>query len=74
VQQYFHQASAKPPFGYDPTKHAVTLTYIIDINEEPQPKNEAADFRWISNSEVPAEAAYNQHLVMRLAFEYLQKQ
>jgi ADP-ribose pyrophosphatase YjhB (NUDIX family) len=73
VQQYLHQKSAKSPFGYDPTKHAISLTYLIQIAEEPRPRNEASDFYWIDRQELPESSAYNQHLVMELAFDELIK-
>ena len=71
VQEYLHQKTAEPPHCYDPTKHAVSLIYLINLDDEPKPKNEVSDFRWISRDQVPAISAYNQLVVMNLAFEAL---
>lgn len=71
VQQYLHQSEAKPPLGYDPTKHSIALTYLVDLLEEPKPSNEASDFRWITFDQLPKSAGYNQHLMMNKAFQFL---
>ncbi len=59
---------------FDPTKHAITLTYLIDIPEPQIAQNEALDFRWIELDEIPTESAYNHHLTMQRAADFLQKQ
>ena len=71
VQQYVHAESAQPPLAYDPTKHSIALTYLIEIGEEPKPGNEADDFYWITASQIPEHAAFNQHVVMAQAFNFL---
>lgn len=71
LQQYLHQASARPPLGYDPTKHSITPTYLIQIYGQPKAQNEAAGFSWIEQHEIPKVAAYNQHIVMHEAFNYI---
>jgi len=74
VQQYLHAKAAELPYGYDPGKHAIALTYLIELSKEPRPRNEASAFHWIEASEVPEPAAYDQHLVMAEAFKFLLSQ
>jgi len=71
VQQYLHQAQADPPLGYDPTKHSIGLTYLVEFLEKPRPQNEARDFRWVGLGEIPKQAAYNHQLLMNEAFQFL---
>ncbi len=72
VQQFLHGSSAKPPYGYDPTKHSVTMVYLVTIEEPMHVRNEASDFRWVSSGDLPDASAYNHHLVMRQAASFLQ--
>lgn len=69
VAEYTHAPTAEG--GYDPTKHSIALTYLIDINEPQVVRDEASDFRWISLDQIPETSAYNHHLAMRKAAEYL---
>ncbi|HUA13551.1 MAG TPA: DUF4916 domain-containing protein [Candidatus Sulfotelmatobacter sp.] len=71
VQQYFRSETAEPPYGYDPTKHAIALTYLIKFQETAKPVNEASAFYWIKSDDVPKSSAYNQHLVMMKTFKFL---
>lgn len=73
VQQYFNETEAKGNYGYDPTKHSVALTYLLQIGQEPKPKNEATEFIWIEESEIPRTTAYNHGEVMRQAFRFIRK-
>lgn len=73
VQQFLHKGSAEPPNSYDPTKHAVTLTYLVDIDEPKQVQDEASEFRWIKLGQIPKESAYNHHLVMQKVADFLQQ-
>lgn len=68
--QYTHAPTAEG--GYDPTKHSIAPTYLIDINEPGIVRDEASDFRWIGFDEIPATSAYNHHLAMRKAAKFLQ--
>jgi ADP-ribose pyrophosphatase YjhB (NUDIX family) len=72
IQQYLHQDSAKPPLGFDPSKHAIALTYMIKLLDIPIAKYEASEFLWLNKASVPAESGYNQHIIMRVAFEFLE--
>lgn len=74
VQQYAHAASAEKPTGFDPTKHAIALTYLIELTDKPHPQREASSFTWINSSQVPYDAAFNQDVVMRAAFDFLAEQ
>lgn len=71
VQQYFLGVKSEKPYGFDPTKHAIALTYLVTINDTPIPKNEASEFRWITKQEIPKKPAFNQDTVMQEAFRYL---
>lgn len=71
VQQYLHAPEASRPYGFDPSKHAIALTFLIILHDEPRPQNEASAFYWITEDAIPSECAYNQGIVMRAAFEFL---
>ncbi len=71
VAEYAHRDHAEG--GYDPSKHAIALTYLINIyGGSLSPQNEAADFRWIGLDEIPEVSAYNHHLAMQKAADFLQ--
>jgi len=70
VQQHLHQDSSEAPYSFDPTKHAIALTYLIELQETPKPRNEASDFYWVSQESLPL-AGYNQQFTMQAAFEFL---
>jgi ADP-ribose pyrophosphatase YjhB (NUDIX family) len=69
VQQYFQRSNSEDKYGYDPTKHAVAMVYLVEISGEPAPRNEADIFIWVSENEMPKLTAYNHGLVMKQAFE-----
>lgn len=71
VQQYFLGSESRKPYGFDPTKHAIALTYLVTINEEPNPRDEASAFSWIDKNQIPTNPAFNQDTVMQEAFNYL---
>lgn len=71
VQQYLHADAALGPFGFDPTKQAIALNFLVQLEYEPTPRNEASNFYWVSSDAIPHPAAYNQDKVMATAFEYL---
>jgi ADP-ribose pyrophosphatase YjhB (NUDIX family) len=71
VQQYWPATASDAPYGFDPSKHSVGLTYLIKLNTEPQPANEATDFHWITEQDLTEPAAYNQHFVLQEAFRFL---
>lgn len=71
VQQYFIGSESKKPYGFDPTKHAIALTYLVTINEEPSPRDEASAFSWIDRNQIPTKPAFNQDTVMYEVFDYL---
>ena len=69
IAQYVHTPSA--PGGYDPTKHAIALNYLIRIPEPKRVKDEALDFKWTELDEIPEVSAYNHHLAMQRAADFL---
>lgn len=71
VQQYMHTDHAAPPYGFDPSKHAVALTYLIALSDKPKPANEAMAFHWITAEQIPARCGYGQDQVMRACFTFL---
>ena len=73
VQQYRHGDSSEAPRGYDPTKHAITPTYLVYLDDDVTitPRKEAREFKWLSEVDIPEESAFNQHFVMREAFRAL---
>lgn len=73
VQQYLQKSNSTDEFGYDPTKHAVALNYIIEIEGNPKPKNEANNFVWITENEIPEVTAYNHGIVMKQVFEFVRQ-
>lgn len=71
VQQYFQQESSCDGYGFDPTKHAIALTYLVESDDEPQPRKEAGSLVWLTEAEVPAVTAYDHGKVMKQAFASL---
>lgn len=71
VQQYFQRdATDSDQYGFDPTKHAIALTYLIHISDEPRPLNEASEFHWISDID-HKQFGFNQQIVVKRALNYL---
>lgn len=56
VAQYF--PTAREGYLVDPRKHAVALTYALEIAGVPDPQNEALDFRWFPLHELPPGSAF----------------
>jgi ADP-ribose pyrophosphatase YjhB (NUDIX family) len=73
VQEYPHQDSAEPPLGFDPTKHALAMTYLVKIAEPTQVRDEALDFHWVGLDELPETSAYNHHVAMLEAADFLRQ-
>lgn len=74
VQQYFMKDGPEGErYGFDPTKHAVTPTYLVEIDEAlVVPQLEASGFVWIKDIiDDPAAAGYNQHIVVNKALQAL---
>ncbi|TQK18619.1 ADP-ribose pyrophosphatase YjhB (NUDIX family) [Microbacterium sp. SLBN-154] len=40
--------------GVDPRKHAIGLSFIIELEGAPEPRNEADDFAWFPSEDLPA--------------------
>lgn len=76
VQQYFRTTdSDSDKYGFDPTKHALALTYLVNIDEtEIRPVKEADGFEWVSNETVAQkEIGFNQKVVVERALTFLSK-
>lgn len=71
VQQYKHAESSTAPFGFDPTKHSIGLTYLVGLQDQPQPANEALSFEWIDLDAIPESAAFNQQITLQSANAFL---
>ena len=59
----------------DPRQHAVSLVYIVPIEGECQPSQEALDFAWVTNVEaaglaVSGEMTGGQDRIIRRALGY----
>lgn len=54
VYQWFPpEISPEPGHGIDPRKHAIGLSFLVTIDGEPAPRNEALDFAWYSLTSLP---------------------
>jgi ADP-ribose pyrophosphatase YjhB (NUDIX family) len=51
VGEYFPARLRDGP--HDPRKHAIALTYLVEIDGVPQPQGEALAFRWFPTDAVP---------------------
>jgi ADP-ribose pyrophosphatase YjhB (NUDIX family) len=74
VQQYDHSGKDSAKFVcFDPTKHSIGLTYLIEINQEPKPANEASEFLWLRQGDIDNSFAFRQDIVFRKAFKKLEQ-
>ena len=65
VGQYMHTNNVVGDYMYDQTKHSVSLTYAINIDQAKiKPKNEASDFLWINDADNQI-FAYGQNKVIK---------
>ncbi|KKQ74309.1 MAG: hypothetical protein US96_C0035G0013 [Candidatus Woesebacteria bacterium GW2011_GWB1_38_5b] len=74
LQMYAHANSSQAEgYGFDPTKQAITLTYLVQIDEQPQPSgDEAIEYLWIDSEEqIPEDTAFNHGVAMRNAIRHL---
>ena len=71
VQPYYHQPNPTSEHPFDPGKHSIGLTFLVEIDGQPQPQEEARDFIWINEVGIPPATAYNQGFIMKKAFEFL---
>lgn len=52
--------------AYDRRKHAVALTYVVELDGEPEPQGEALDFDWFDQDALPLhEMGFGQEFVVR---------
>ncbi len=72
VQQYEHTASLPKKFEcFDPTKHSIGLTYLIELQETPVATNEARDFLWLSEHDINDNFAFRQDFVFKQVIKNL---
>lgn len=69
VAQYKHAPTDEG--GYDPTKHAIAMTYLVEIEEPEAVSDEAQDFRWITSEQIPEVTAYNHGIALHKAADFL---
>lgn len=48
----------RPPFSYDPRKHAIGLTFALRIDGEIAPRGEAVGFEWFDAKALPPSTAW----------------
>lgn len=66
VQQYEHTAGSPNKFEcFDPTKHSIGLTYLIELQQNPVATNEASDFLWLTEKDINDNFAFGQDFVFR---------
>jgi len=72
VAQY--APTAREGFLHDPRKHAVALTYALDVVGAPAPQNEALDFRWFPVDQLPpsGDFGFGQDRVVAACMDRLQ--
>jgi ADP-ribose pyrophosphatase YjhB (NUDIX family) len=74
VQQYQHSTlESSSVICFDPTKHSIGLTYLIEISQEPKPANEASKFLWLKQGDIDESFAFRQDIVFRKAFKKLEQ-
>lgn len=74
VQQYFMQDRIdSDQYGFDPTKHALALTYLLMVDpEQINPQNEASDILWITEKiQDYSTTGFNQAVVINKALDFL---
>ncbi|MFF2487724.1 DUF4916 domain-containing protein [Microbacterium sp. NPDC058062] len=53
--------------GDDPRKHAIGLSFVVEMTGHPQPDNEASDFAWHAVDSLPADIwPGTEHLIHQL--------
>jgi ADP-ribose pyrophosphatase YjhB (NUDIX family) len=64
VAEYFPEK--QPGRLFDPRRHAIGLTFAIEIDGTLRPEGEALDFQWFSPNGLPPEASFGfgQHIVV----------
>lgn len=72
VAQYF--TTARKGYLVDSRKHAVALTYALEIVGAPDPQNEALDFQWFTLDKLPpsGDFVFGQDRVVAECLERLQ--
>jgi ADP-ribose pyrophosphatase YjhB (NUDIX family) len=71
VAQY--SPSGKRPFYLDPRKHAIGLTYAVQIHGVPATRGEAIRFEWFEVGHLPRarEFGFEQHKIVQICLEHL---
>lgn len=58
ICQYF--TTPREGFPTDTRQHAISLTYLVEVDGEIAPVNEAHDFRWFAPGALPARLSFGQ--------------
>lgn len=71
IGQYF--PTRRPGFGYDPRKHAISLSYRVGVSGPLVPMDEAVSFAWFAVGDLPPGSAfgYDHELVVEQLVESL---
>lgn len=74
IAEFKHQLSSNKVL-FDPTKQSLSLVYLITIeqNNHINTANEASSFEWLDATELPDDSAFNQHIILYKARDFLQK-
>ena len=49
-----YSPTQKSPFAFDPRKHSVGLTYVVDLEGSPKARGEAKRFKWFKLGSLPS--------------------
>jgi ADP-ribose pyrophosphatase YjhB (NUDIX family) len=58
-------------YGFDPSKHAIAVSYIVELSGRVEPRDEALDFSWFKATDIPPpeEIGFGHHLVIARLLE-----
>jgi ADP-ribose pyrophosphatase YjhB (NUDIX family) len=74
IAQYAPTKESKIGFnGFDPRKHAIGLTFCVEIMGHVRPQNEALEFKWFSPNDIPdqSEVGFGQYQIIRQSIKRL---
>lgn len=73
IGQYFPQRRRGYP--WDPRKHAVALSYTVEVSGIPKPRGEALGFEWFAPDAIPAgrDFGFGQDIVVKRLAEGLKR-
>lgn len=73
VAQHAHATESGDLDAFDPTKHSIAMTYLIEMADPSLAlmNGEASAFHWASLDELPQESAFDHHLTLQKAADFL---